>query len=121
MPAGGVASLAFFTDEIEGEETTKTKIHFASSIYAFTGIVTLVLVAIPILIYALSRGLSGVAEVFALVAMILLVTAIYLMYKSLVKKKFIYRIFVRFFPSSEVIIDELISHILTANTLFTQY
>jgi phosphatidylglycerol lysyltransferase len=110
MPAGGVTSLAFFTDEIVGEEKTKTKIHFASSIYAFTGIVTLVLVAIPILIYALSRGLSGVAEVFALVAMILLVTAIYLMYKSLVMKKFIYRIFVRFIPSSEVIIDELISH-----------
>ena len=110
MPAGGFSSLAFFTDEIEGKETTKTKIHFASSIYAFTGIVTLVLIAIPILIYALSRGLSGVAEILALLAMILFVTAIYLMYKSLVKKKFIYRIFVRFFPSSEVIIDELISH-----------
>ena len=110
MPAGGVASLAFFTDEIGGEETSKTKIHFASSIYAFTGIVTVVIVAIPILIYALSRGLSGVSEVFALVTMILLVTAIYLMYKSLVKKKFLYRIFVRFFPSSEVFIDELNSH-----------
>ena len=60
MPAGGITSLAFFTDEIEGEETSKTKIHFASSIYAFTGILTLVLVAIPILIYALSRGMSGV-------------------------------------------------------------
>ena len=117
MPAGGVSSLAFFTDEIEGEETTKTKIHFASSIYAFTGIVTLVLVAFPILIYALSRGLSGVAELLALLAMILFVTAIYLIYKSLVKKKFIYRIFVRFFPSSEVIIDELISHTIDSKYL----
>jgi phosphatidylglycerol lysyltransferase len=110
MPAGGVASLAFFTDEIEGEETTKSKIHFASSIYAFTGIVTVVLIAVPILIYALSRGLSGVAEVFALLAMILLVSAIYLMYKSLVKKRFLYKIVVRFFPSSEIFVDELISH-----------
>ena len=110
MPAGGVSSLAFFTDEIGGEETSKTKIHFASSIYAFTGIVTVVLVAIPILIYALSRGLSGVAEVFALFTMILLVTGIYLIYKSLVNKKFLYRIFVKYFPSSEVFIDELISH-----------
>jgi phosphatidylglycerol lysyltransferase len=117
MPAGGVASLAFFTEEIEGEESSKTKIHFASSIYAFTGIVTVVLVAIPILIYALSRGLSGVAEAFALAAMILLVTAIYLMYKSLVKKKFLYRIFVRFIPSSEVFIDELISHSIDSKYL----
>jgi phosphatidylglycerol lysyltransferase len=117
MPAGGVASLAFFTDEIECEETSKTKIHFASSIYAFTGIVTVVLVAIPILIYALSRGLSGVAEVFALMTMILLVSAIYLMYKSLVKKKYIYRIFIRFFPSLEVFVDELISHSIDSKFL----
>jgi phosphatidylglycerol lysyltransferase len=110
MPAGSVTSLAFFTEEIENEETSKTKIHFASSIYAFTGIVTMVLVAIPILIYGLSRGLSEVAEVFALGTMILIVTAVYLMYKSLVKKKFLFRKFVRFFPSSEVFIDEFTSH-----------
>jgi phosphatidylglycerol lysyltransferase len=117
MPAGGVTSLAFFTDEIEGEEVSKTKIHFASSIYAFTGIVTVVLVAIPILIYALTRGLSGVAEAFALVTMILLVATIYLMYKSLLKKKLIYRIFARFFPSSEVFIDELVSHSVVSKYL----
>ncbi len=110
IPAGGVASLAFFTDEIEGEESSKTKIHFASSIYAFIGILTVVLVAIPILIYALVRGFSGVGEVVALVAMILLVSAIYLMYKSLINKKFLYRIIVRVFPSSEVFLDELIGH-----------
>jgi phosphatidylglycerol lysyltransferase len=116
MPAGGIASLAFFTDEIEREETSKTKIHFASSIYAFTGILTLVLVAIPILIYALSRGLSGVSEVFALIAMMLLIAGVYLMYKSLIKKQFIYRLIVRFFPSSEVFIEELINH-----TIDTKY
>ncbi len=117
MPAGGVASLAFFTDELKGEETSKTKIHFASSIYALTGIVTVILVSIPILIYALSRGLSEVPEIIALVTMILLVTAVYLIYKSLIKKKFFYRILVRFFPSSEVLIDELISHSIDSKYL----
>jgi phosphatidylglycerol lysyltransferase len=110
IPAGGVTSLAFFTSEVESEGISKTKIHFASSIYAFTGIVTVVLVAIPILIYALSRGLSGLSEAFALATMTLLVTAIYLMYKSLVNKAFLYRKVVRFFPSLEVFIDELNNH-----------
>jgi phosphatidylglycerol lysyltransferase len=120
MPAGGITSLAFFTDEIEGEETSKTKIHFASSIYAFTGILTLVLVAIPILIYALSRGMSGVGEAIALMAMILLIASVYFVYKSLIKKQFIYRVFVRFFPSSEVYIDELINHSIdTRYLIFT--
>jgi phosphatidylglycerol lysyltransferase len=110
MPAGSVAALAFFTDEVEEGEASKTKIHFASSIYAFTGIVTVVLVAIPILIYAVSRGLSAGTEIFALVTMILIVSAIYFLYKSLVKKNFLYRIFIKLFPSSEVFIDEIINH-----------
>jgi phosphatidylglycerol lysyltransferase len=117
MPAGSVASLAFFTDEIESEETSRTKIHFASSIYVFIGFMTLALVAIPVLIYALSRGFSEVAEVFALLTIILIVTAIYLLYKSLVKKNSIYRVFVRFFPSSEVFIDELINHSIDSKYL----
>lgn len=117
IPAGSVSALAFFTDEIEDEETTKTKIHFASIIYAFTGIVTLVLVSIPILIYAFSRGLSGAAEFMALVALTLFVTAGYLIYRNLSKKKFIYRIFVKLFPSAEVIIDELISHSINSKYL----
>jgi len=107
MPAGSVAALAFFTDEVEEGEASKTKIHFASSIYAFTGIVTVVLVAIPILIYAVSRGLSAGTEIFALLTMILIVSAIYFLYKSLVKKNFLYRIFIKLFPSSEVFIDEI--------------
>jgi phosphatidylglycerol lysyltransferase len=110
MPAGGVASLAFFTDEIESGEGSKTKIHIASSIYAFTGILTTVLIAIPILIYAVARGISGVGEIIGLAAMILLVSVVYLMYKSLINKKIIYRIIVRIFPSSEVFIGDLINH-----------
>jgi len=117
MPAGGVASLAFFADEIEGEGPSKTKIHFASSIYAFTGILTVVLVAIPVLIYSLARGLSGAGEIIALTAMILFISVIYLMYKSLIKKKSIYKIVVRFFPSSEVLVDDLISHSIDSRYL----
>jgi phosphatidylglycerol lysyltransferase len=58
IPAGGVTSLAFFTGDIEKRGVSKTKIHFASSIYAFVGILSVVSVAIPIFIYALLQGLS---------------------------------------------------------------
>jgi phosphatidylglycerol lysyltransferase len=117
IPAGGVTSLAFFTNEIECHETSKTKIHIASSIYAFTGILTVVLVAIPILTYAFVRGISGAAEVVGLATMILLVSAIFIMYKSLINKKFLYRIIVRLFPSSEVFIDDFINHSIDSKYL----
>jgi phosphatidylglycerol lysyltransferase len=110
MPAGGVTSLVFFTEDIEEEGTSKTKIHFASSIYAFVGILTVVLVAIPIFIYSLVRGLSGKAEILGLAAMIFFITALYLMYKSLVNKKYVYKIVVRFFPSAEVFLEDFFSH-----------
>jgi phosphatidylglycerol lysyltransferase len=40
IPAGGVTSLAFFSGDIDKEGDSKTKIHFASSIYAFVGILS---------------------------------------------------------------------------------
>src|ERR1035438_1125550 len=55
LPAGGVTSLAFFTKDFEHHKISKTKIHFASSIYAFTGMLTVLVVAIPILSWALIR------------------------------------------------------------------
>jgi len=47
LPAGGVSSLAFFTGAIEKKGIKNTQIHFASSIYGFIGILSVVIVAIP--------------------------------------------------------------------------
>ncbi len=110
MPAGGVTSLAFFTGDLETGGTSKTKIYFASSIYAFTGILTAGLVAIPIFIFAMIEGFSGNGEVAAMSIIILLITALYLVYRSVFRKKLIYRMIVRFFPPAEVYLEDLISH-----------
>ncbi len=117
MPAGGVTSLVFFTEDIEEAGTSKTKIHFASSIYAFVGVLTVVLIAIPILIYSLVSGFSGTAEIIGLVAMIFLISALYLMYKSLVNKKLLYKTVVRLFPSAGVFLDDFISHTIDSKYL----
>ncbi len=117
MPAGGVASLAFFTDTIEKEGTSNTQIHFASSIYAFIGILSIVIVAIPVFIFSIAKGFAGSTGFLALVAMILLILALVIMYRSVVKKKFLYRIVVKFFPSSEVLLEELISHSIDSKYL----
>lgn len=110
MPAGGVTSLAFFTDDIESEGTSKTKIHFASSIYAFVGMLTVVLISIPILLYALTKGLSGATEMALLGGMILVIVFLYLSYNSLVRKKLVYRLILRIIPSAEVFLDDFLGH-----------
>ena len=110
IPAGGVTSLAFFTGDIEKRGISKTKIHFASSIYAFVGILSVVSVAIPIFIYALIDGITGAGEIFGLAAMILVITILLLSYRSIVSKGQLFRIIIRFFPSLEVFLEDLISH-----------
>lgn len=117
IPAGGVTSLAFFTGEIEKRGISKTKIVFASSIYAFVGIVSVVLVAIPILIYALIEGLSGKGELFGIGAMIIVITALALSYRSIIGRSKLYRILLRYFPSLEVLMEDLISHTIDKTSL----
>lgn len=117
IPAGGVTSLAFFTGDIEKRGISKTKIHFASSIYAFVGILSVVSVAIPIFIYALIEGIKGASEIFGLGAMVLVITAFILSYRSIVRKGRLYRILLKYFPSIEVFLEDLISHTIDIKSL----
>ncbi|HAH26128.1 MAG TPA: lysylphosphatidylglycerol synthetase family protein [Prolixibacteraceae bacterium] len=117
IPAGGVTSLAFFTGDIEKRGISKTKIHFASSIYAFAGILSVVSVAIPIFIYALKEGLSGAGELFGLGAMVLVILAIFLSYGSIIRRGRVYRVLIRIFPSIEVLFEDLITHTIDSKSL----
>ena len=121
MPAGGITSLAFFTGDIENEGASKTKIHFASSIYAFIGILSVVLVAIPIFLYALAEGITGIGEVTGLFTMMLLITALFFSYRSIIKKRFLYTLVIKYFPSAEVFIDELIGHTINSKYLIATF
>ncbi len=107
LPAGGVSSLAFFTSDIEKRGITKSHIHFASTIYGFVGILSVVLVAIPAFIYALADGSVGQGEWIGLLSLILLLGFLYISYRSFAKKGSIYLWLIRFFPSLEEFITEL--------------
>jgi phosphatidylglycerol lysyltransferase len=74
-------------------------------------------VAIPIFIYALIEGITGAGEIFGLAAMILVITALLLSYRSIVRKAHLYRILIRFFPSTEIFIEDLISNTIDRKNL----
>ncbi|MFZ0281623.1 MAG: phosphatidylglycerol lysyltransferase domain-containing protein [Bacteroidales bacterium] len=120
IPAGGVTSLAFFSGDIDKDQGAKTKIHLASSIYAFVGIFSMALVSVPVIIYALAEGFSGIGEAMGLTGLMLLLAALYFLYRSLIKKRFLYRSLVKYFPSAEVFVDDFINHtIVTRYLIFT--
>jgi len=107
LPAGGVSSLAFFTGAIEKKGIKNTQIHFASSIYGFVGILSVIIVAVPAFMYALVEGTIGSGEWYALAAIILLKFALFFVYRSIMKKGTFYNMLVKFLPSTEVFMNDV--------------
>jgi phosphatidylglycerol lysyltransferase len=107
LPAGGVSSLAFFTSAIERNGIKKSQIHFASSVYGFIGILTVVIVAIPVFIYAIVEGTIGSGEWFALITVVLLIFVLIYIYRSILKQGIIYNLLVKLVPATEVFMNDL--------------
>ena len=107
LPAGGISSLAFFTGDIEKKGIKNTQIHFASSIYGFIGILSVIIVAVPAFLYAIVEGTIGSGEWYALAAIILLKFALFFCYRSILKKGVLYHLLVKFVPTTEVFMNDL--------------
>lgn len=108
LPAGGISSLAFFTEAIKKKGIKETQIHFASAIYGFIGIISLIIVAIPAFVYALFEKSIGSSEYIALLTLLLLTALFFFLFRSIQKKGILYNWLVRLIPMSELIINELL-------------
>jgi phosphatidylglycerol lysyltransferase len=112
LPAGGVSSLVFFSGDIEKKGITKSQIYFASSIYAFIGILSIVIVAIPAFLFVVTQGNFGLGKWYALGGVILILTLLILIYFSIQKKKKIYALIVKVYPKIEMFTDDLKNNII---------
>ncbi len=107
IPAGGISSLAFFSKAIEKKGVSRSQIYFASSIYAFVGILSVIVVAFPAFLFAVSHDKSGMAKWYALSGAILILALFYFIYKSLMSKKSLYKWLIKIYPAAAVLIDEI--------------
>lgn len=106
LPAGGVSSLAFFSGNIEKKGVSKSQINFASSIYGFVGILTVVVIAVPVFIYAIIAGIIGQAEWFGLIGVFVLIGGIYLIYRSIATNGKLYQLIIKYIPMVGVFLSE---------------
>ena len=92
--------MAFFTKDIQEEtnEENKTRIHLASTIYGFTGIVSIIVIAIPVLIYLGFIGDSWQNANDAAAILIFFVVLIAFLVISFIRKGWAHRIVSRFLP-----------------------
>jgi phosphatidylglycerol lysyltransferase len=98
LPAGAVSSLAFFSNEIEKKGITRTQVYFASSIYAFVGILSVVIVAIPAFLFVVSGGDLGMGKWYALAGVVSILLLFVFIYYSLLRKGKIYTWILKIYP-----------------------
>ncbi len=107
LPAGGVSSLAFFNRDVEKTGINKTKAYFASSIYGFVGILSVVVLAIPAFTFAIFTGQVDTVKWIELAAVVILLFLLLLVYYSIVKNGIFYKWILKIFPSAEFFINDL--------------
>lgn len=109
LPAGGFSSLAFFTGEVESRGASKSQIHLASTFFAFFSILSVVIVAFPVIGFSLLRYRLGRMELLAFIFLILLTALFIIVLISISRKGKAYLWLSAVSPSLSVTLDEMIS------------
>lgn len=109
LPAGGFSSLVFFTKDIEDKGVTKSQIHLASTLFGFCSILSVVIVAIPVLAIALLFTKIGTAELVSFVFLLILTAAFILLIHSISIKGKAYRWLSRIRPSLSTVLDDMVN------------
>jgi phosphatidylglycerol lysyltransferase len=109
LPAGGISSLAYSPTSIRKNGLTKMQVHQASGIYAFVGLLTVFIAGVPILIYSFfqTRNILHTGE--SIVILFLILSVIYLSFRSFRQKGRLYRWVQKKFPKFIPSVDELFS------------
>lgn len=107
LPAGGFTSLALFTRTLEERGERPTVIHLASTIYAIAGLITVVVVAVPVLGYLfLVHGLSSDVA-YAFVALLVLIAGLLWLVRSLTHQGWAARLATKLDPSLGAVLEEM--------------
>ncbi|TCO28873.1 phosphatidylglycerol lysyltransferase [Pedobacter psychrotolerans] len=107
LPAGGFSALAFFAKEINGQGLSKTTINLASFVYAVAGIGSLLLLSIPVLLWHQLFGHASASMWINIAGLCLVFLLLNLLAWSFIRKGFVYKCLHSYFPSVELILQQL--------------
>ncbi|SEM29097.1 phosphatidylglycerol lysyltransferase [Chryseobacterium taichungense] len=98
LPAGGVSSLAYLPRNIRILGYKSSKVHQASAIYGFVGLLTVVIVGIPLLFYAFSIHKNFGNSWVGIIILVSILLLAYGAFVSFRKKNRLYRFAEKRFP-----------------------
>nr|WP_295866092.1 phosphatidylglycerol lysyltransferase domain-containing protein [uncultured Chitinophaga sp.] len=107
LPAGGISSLAYVPQSLRRAQLHKQQIHQASGIYGFIGILSVFLVGIPVVMYAMLHTGSMKDAGWGLAAICILLGVVVALVRSMQTKGKAYQLLIRYFPATAHKVDEM--------------
>jgi len=109
LPAGGVSSLTYNPSYLRKNGITKIQTAQASAIYAFVGILTVFLIALPVLVASIFQEGRIETILEELLALFIFLLVIFWIIRSLQRKTWLYRQVHKKFPKVTTTIDDFFS------------
>ncbi len=109
VPGGGLSSMAFFTNELKRQNISLTQNYLASLTFIISGFATVVLIALPAMVFLLLKKQVQSYEVFGFAFVIAIVALLVFLISSLFRKGWIYRMLHKFLPDYAMVIDDLVN------------
>jgi phosphatidylglycerol lysyltransferase len=107
LPAGGITSLAYFTTPIEKQGISKSKILLASSVYSISAFGSLILVSIPAIFMLFISDELDLKVFMAFMVVIALAVFIFILFRSLIKGGWAFKLISSKFPKIPELIADL--------------
>ncbi len=107
LPAGGLSSLAYSPAQLRKEGFNQTQVHQASAIFGFTGLLTVFIAGLPIIIFTIVQTNQFKDAWYGLVVIFLVIILIVALAQSIQKKGMPYQWLDKKFPSFTPTINEL--------------
>ena len=95
LPAGGFTSLSFFNSRLIKEGANKAQIYMGSYLYATVGLVSVVVVGVPFMLYMFFKGQLDARIMWGLCTLIILIGLIGIVIYSILKQNKIYHFLVK--------------------------
>lgn len=107
LPAGGVSALAYSPSQIRKAGFNKIQVHQASGLYGFAGLITVFLAGIPVIIFTILATDHFKDSWIGLIAVLLLISSLVLVVRTIRKKGKFYNWIHKRFPSFASLLHEL--------------
>lgn len=108
LPAGGFSSLVFFINEVDASGPTRSQVHLASVIFAFCGILSVVVVGLPVIGFTLLFYNLGVTELLGFGFLLALTIGFIFGIIVISKKGRTYHWLLEKIPSIAIVLSEMV-------------